>query len=59
LLRRLPATTKNTYCYWLSEQDVLLAARKGIALVKQFDEEFFFLKDGHSKSCLYGNTKLL
>jgi hypothetical protein len=59
LLRKPPAATKNTYCYWLSEQDVLLATRKGLAMAKQFDEEFFFIEDGHSKSCLYGNTKLL
>jgi hypothetical protein len=59
MLRKQPAATQNTYCYWLNEQHVLLAIRKGTTLANQFYEEFFYLEDGCSKSCLYGNTHLL
>jgi hypothetical protein len=59
LLSKQPASTKNKYCYWLNEQGEVLTIRKGIDIPDQFYDEFFFIEEGLSKSCLYGNTKLL
>ena len=58
-LSKRPTSTKNKYCYWLDEHAALLAIRKGIGIADQFYDEFFFTENSLSKSCLYGNTKIL
>ena len=53
ILKQRPAATKNKYCYWLDEHDIILAVREGIDMPDKFYEEFFFQEEGISKSYRY------
>lgn len=59
LSKQRPANTNKKHCYWLDEQDKLLAIRKGLDIPDKFYEEFFFPEDGLLKSCLYSYSPIV